>query len=172
MRLRHGRISPLLAGVAIGVALIATLAAPTTLAAGNKFSWSKNGNKATVFWQSFADDGAYMTVTATGRQLRGARNMYIRVDFYALRCAAGMNTCSTTSVGGVVSESEGAEWQFIGEKRHKNLPRKKSRRHTASQPLDPDATRMQARVKLCYDRNITPDPCSPPRYGNLTYNTG
>lgn len=158
------------------MAIAATLAlAAPSLAGGNKFDWTKGGNKAVLLWQSFLDDAAYMTVTGTARQLRGERRMYVKVDFYALRCSAGMNTCYTTGIGGAVTlnSAEGAEWQFVGSDRQPSMPKGRSQmRIKASAPLDPDATLMQTRVHICYDRNVTPDPCSRPRYGTLKYNSG
>lgn len=172
----HGRNRPRRGGALLAMlatAGVAIMLVPAgTHADGNKFQWSKNGNKAEVFWRSFLDDAAYMTVSSTARQRRGSRAMYVRVDFYALRCAAGMNTCYSIGAGGVVSLGEGAEWHRIARQRHPDMPRKRSKRFTASEALDPDSTLMQVRVHLCYDRNITPDPCSKPRYGTLKYNSG
>ncbi len=82
----------------------------------------------------------------------------LRIAFYALRCAAGMNSCGSVSAGGKVTANEGAEWQPIGEKRHDSLPRpgakgnKKQTEQDASQPLDPDSMHMPVRVYLCHDR--------------------
>jgi hypothetical protein len=157
--------------LALGAAIV-MLAPPPALADGNKFTWSKNGNTAEVYWRSFLDDAAYMTVNATARQRRGKNTMYVKIDFYALRCAAGMNTCYSIGAGGVVSLGEGAEWHLIGHNRLPDMPRKRSRRFAASQPLDPNSTLMQSRTYLCYDRSITPDPCSRTRYGTLKYNSG
>ena len=53
-----------------------------------------------------------------------------------------------------------------------DMPKRRDKYVNASQALDPDSTLMQARVYLCYDRSITPDPCSKPRYGTLEYNKG
>ena len=158
-----------LIAVAAGSALWAP---PGALAEGNRFDWSKNGNRARVYWASFLDDAAYMTVTAKARQRKGKNTMYVKVDFYALRCASGMNTCYSIGVAGYVALGEGAEWHVIGHNRLPDMPRKRSRTFSASQPLDPNSTLMQARIYLCYDRSITPDPCSKPRYGTLKYNSG
>ncbi|MGH2841790.1 MAG: hypothetical protein ACRDKY_13295 [Solirubrobacteraceae bacterium] len=118
-----------------------------------------------------------MTVTARAIQHTGKNTMYVKIDFYALRCAAGMNTCYSVGAGGV-SLGEGAEWHEIGHNRLPDMPKKKKgktvkkRRFVASEALDPDSTLMQSRTYLCYDRSFTPDPCSRPRYGTLKYNTG
>lgn len=169
---RAGVAAAVLVTIAAGVGL--GTSAPAG-ADGNTFQWKKNGNKAKVYWRSFKDDAAYMTVTSTGQQLSGNRKMYVRVQFYALRCAAGMNTCYSIGAGGTYTESEGAEWHQIGEKRQPSMPppgKRQKIRQSASQALDEDSQLMQARISLCYNRNITPDPCSKPRYGTLAYNKG
>lgn len=163
---------PVRAATAVALAtLIGVLALASTASAdGGKFQWTKNGNNAAVKWKSFLDNDAYMTVNTTARQRRGKNTMYVRVDMYSLRCEEGQNTCYTVSAGGLIGLSEGAEWHQQSHKRHPDLYRSKSRRQSASEPLDPDSTLMQARVYICYDRSITPDPCSRPRFGTMRYN--
>jgi hypothetical protein len=132
---------------------------PTALASGNKFTWSKNGNTAVVFWRSFLDDAAYMTVSVTGRQRTGGRKMYAKVDFYSLRCAAGMNTCYSIGAGGFVSVGEGAEWHQIGHNRLDDLPRKttdparaRSRRRRRARPCAAGELRRHRRRARRPDR--------------------
>jgi len=155
------------AALAIGV--IAGVLATSASGAGNKFEWTKNGNQAAAFWKSFYDDAAYMTVSGHARQRRGRNSMHVRVRFYSLRCVDGQNSCASVSAGGYVTIAEGAEWQFKSEKRLPDMWRRRGRRFAASEPVDPDSRMMQARIYLCYDRSVTPDPCSHPRYAHLTY---
>jgi hypothetical protein len=152
----------------IGVLVFASAAS----ADRGRFQWSKNGNNAATKWKSFKDDDAYMTVNTEGRQRRGKNTMYVRVDMYSLRCSEGQNTCYTIGAGGFIGLSEGAEWHQVSHKRHPDLYRSRGRAQSASTPLDPDSTLMQARIYLCYDRSVTPDPCSRPRYGTMRYNDG
>ena len=158
--------------MAAGALALACALAPESVADGNTFSWTKNGNTAITYWRSFKDDAAYMTVTARAHQKVGNRKMYVTIDFYSLRCASGQNTCASVGAGGVVTLTEGAEWHSVGHNRMPDMPKRRDKYVNASQALDPDSTLMQARVYLCYDRSITPDPCSKPRYGTLEYNKG
>jgi hypothetical protein len=160
------------AAIAVGALAVAFGAQTAALADGNKFTWSKNGNNAAVTWRSFLDNAAYMTVNTKARQRKGNNTMYVKVDFYALRCSEGQSTCYTIGGGGFVSLSEGAEWHQIGHNRLPDMSRRRGSKKSVSEPLDPDSTLMQTRVYLCYDRSITPDPCSRPRYGTMKYNNG
>jgi hypothetical protein len=157
--------------LALGALAVAMVAQTDALADGNKFEWTKNGNNAAVKWRSFLDDAAYMTVNTRARQRRGKNTMYVKVDFYSLRCSGGQNTCYSIGAGGVIGLSEGAEWHQIGHNRLPDMSRRRGTKRSVSEPLDPDSTLMQVRVYLCYDRSITPDPCSRPRYGTMKYNS-
>ena len=84
---RARRLGP----VAAGALALACALAPESVADGNTFSWTKNGNTAITYWRSFKDDAAYMTVTARAHQKVGNRKMYVTIDFYSLRCASGQN---------------------------------------------------------------------------------
>jgi hypothetical protein len=158
--------------LALACLLVAAVFVTSAFGDRGRFQWTKNGNNAATKWRSFLDDQAYMTVNTESRQRRGNRKMYIKVDMYSLRCSGGQNTCYSIGAGGWVGLSEGAEWHQVSHKRHDDMARNRGTRQSASTPLDPDSTLMQARIYICYDRNLTPDPCSRPRYGTMKYNAG
>lgn len=154
---------------ALAVLLIAAALGTDAFAGGGKMVWGDKGDKAAMTWRSFIDDKAYLSSTVKGRQRRGGRGMFMKVEHSRLGCSGGGQDCFSIGVGGV-SLGEGATFHPVNDARIRpNLSRRYGQLKTVSSPLDPEGQVMRANHKLCIDRSNWPDKCSKPRVATHTY---